>query len=95
LNISKFFGDYKDFNPNRSIELNFRSSSIPRSVTVNGEKLRRASSKSEFESKTNVFFLDDMYNISSYLKDYAGQALNQSFLRIKLDKRDLAKLDTS
>ena len=95
LNISKFFGDYKDFNPNRSIELNIRSSSIPRSVTVNGEKLRRASSKSEFESNTNVFFLDDMYNISSYLKDYAGQALNQSFLRIKLDKRDLAKFDTS
>ncbi len=95
IHISKFIGDYKGFDPNRSIEINVRSFSVPSSIKVNGEKLRNVSSEKEFKSNTNVYFLDDMYSFSGYLKGYAGQVLDQSFLRIKIDKRDLKEFDTA
>ena len=95
IHISKFIGDYKGFDPNRSIEINVQSFSVPSSIKVNGEKLRNVSSEKEFKSNTNVYFLDDMYSFSGYLKGYAGQVLDQSFLRIKIDKRDLKEFDTA
>ncbi|KRM71197.1 TIM-barrel domain-containing protein [Lacticaseibacillus brantae] len=86
-------GDYNGMIKNRTTELAVKSESAPETVTatIGGKTvtLKAVTSAADFAAGTNVFLFDEAYSTNSYLNDLGGTALNQKFLRIKLESSDV------
>ncbi|GGI41842.1 TIM-barrel domain-containing protein [Mammaliicoccus stepanovicii] len=94
VKIDKMKGAYDGMVKKRDTELNIKTESTPKSVTVKSkgkpQKLKAVDSLEEFKKGTNVYYVDNKYTTNSYLSKI-GKDMGQSFLRVKTDQHDITK----
>lgn len=95
ITIGKTTGTYEGMVTDRTTEVDVMASEAPETVTalVNGAEVQLTAAKSldEFNKGENVYFLDEDFQIDTYLSEASGEDLGQSFLRIKLAKQDVTE----